>query len=89
MKKKEDSMAVLRKALGKKTLVIGKDLTMKKLAMGKIKRVFIASNCLAAIVEDINHYAGLADIEVIRLEMPNDELGVFCKKPFPISVISE
>ena len=78
----------IRKLLGSKGLIIGTELTLKNLKIGKILKVFVSSNCAEAVRKDIDYYAGLSSAKVIVLEEPNDELGVICKKPFSISVLS-
>ena len=39
------------------------------------------------VENDISHYAKLAKVDVAKLKLPNDELGVLCKKQFLISVL--
>ena len=47
----------------------------------------MSSNCPQKNKEDILHYAKLIDLPVVELKMDNEELGVFCKKNFFVSVI--
>ncbi len=77
----------LKKALEKEKMVFGSERTIKKLKRGNVKKVFLASNCKKEIKEKIEHYAKLINVEVISLKMNNEELGVFCKKPFFIGVL--
>ena len=79
--------AEIRKLLGSDKLVIGTDRCMKLLRAGELTRVMLASNCHQATAEDIKHYSKLAGTEIVELDVPNEELGVFCKKPFSISVL--
>lgn len=79
------SKADIRKLLGTDRLVIGTERVMKLLRSGELTRVFLASNCSAAIQSDVEHHAGEA--EIIHLDVPNEELGVYCKKPFNIMVL--
>jgi large subunit ribosomal protein L30e len=81
-------MSELKKALKEKKLNFGTDLTLKKLRDGKVKKVFLASNCPENTKKTIKYYAKLSKAEVIELEVSNEELGVLCKKPFMISVLS-
>lgn len=81
------SLADLKKAVKEEKLIFGTDRTLKMIRRGKAKKVFISSNCPKQVREDIKHYAGIADIEVEELKEPNEELGIICKKPFPISVL--
>ncbi len=82
------SLAEVKKMIGDKKMVIGTEQTMVNLKQGKVKKVYLASNCPVDVKEDIKHYAENFGSEVEMLEIRNDELGVACKKPFSISVLS-
>ena len=69
-------------------IIIGTEMSLKNLKLGRIKQVLLSSNCPDKVEKDINYYAGLSNAEVHKLEYPNDELGVICKKPFSISVLA-
>ena len=87
-KKKIEKMAVeLRKLLTDKKLVIGTDRVLKHIKSGKLKQVYIASNCADSTKEDVLRYCKLAKTDVKELAYLSADLGVFCKKPFSISVI--
>lgn len=77
----------LKDAMTKKKLVIGTDLTIKKLKLGKISKVYLSKNCTVEMKNDIERYSKLAKIEMVQLDKSNEELGVICKKPFYISVL--
>ena len=87
MAKKTDS-AEIKKMMKSGSVVIGTEKTLKSLKLGKIQKVFLSSNCPAKVERDISYYAGLVGAESLKLEYPNDELGVICKKPFSISVLA-
>jgi large subunit ribosomal protein L30e len=82
-----DLMTDIRKLLADKRLVIGTDRTLKLVRQGKLAKVFLSSNCPSKLKEDLNKYCGLNGIECQDLAVPNEELGVWCKKPFAISVL--
>jgi large subunit ribosomal protein L30e len=87
-KKKVSETAVqIRKLLASKKLVIGADRTIKLLKTGKLNKIFLSSGCADKNVETITRYAKMAGIEIKKLRLPSDELGVVCKKPFSISVL--
>jgi len=67
--------------------IIGTDRILKSLKSGKLKKILIASNCKAETKKDIEYYAKLAKVEVIKLDIPNEEVGLVCKKPFSIAVL--
>lgn len=81
-------MDELKKALKEPTITIGTENTLKKIRNGKTKKVFMASNCPEKTRKRIEYYAKIGSVEVVKLEMPSDEVGLICKKPFSISVLS-
>ena len=83
----ETGLEEIKKYLKTKKLVIGTDSTIKNLKLRKLSRVFISSNAPAEVVRDIEHYAWLAGVQAVMLEVPNDELEGQCKRPYSISVI--
>jgi len=78
----------LRKLVKSKNLVIGTQRTINNLKQGKVEKVIISSNCPEKIINDLNYYADLSKAKTIKTSYPNEELGVICKKPFSISVLS-
>lgn len=81
------SLEDLRKALKEKTITFGTEKTLKMLRNSKVKKVFISSNCPETVKQTIKHYAKMNNMEVVQLGLPNDEIGLACKKPFGISVL--
>ena len=81
-------MSNLDEALKQEKLIFGKDRTLKLLKNEKLKKVFLASNCDEDTKNEIKKYAKIANVEVIELDIPNEEVGARCKKPFAISVLS-
>lgn len=81
-------MEELKEALKEKKLIIGTERTLKNLKMNNLKKVYIASNCKQEVKEDIEHYCKLYSIPLVKLKENNEELGIICKKPFSISVLS-
>ena len=71
-----------------KGLVIGTERTLKKLKMNEIKKVYVSSNCPKDVTSDLEHYTKLHNIPLVKLDETNEELGILCKKPFFISVLS-
>ena len=74
----------IKKLLGSEKLILGSKRTLKFLRQGKLSKIFITSNCPAAVARDIESHKG--DAEVIVLSQANEELGAICKKPFSISL---
>ena len=85
---KKITSAEIKKILKSGNVLLGTERTVNGLRLGKIEKVLLSSNCPARVEQDINYYAGLSGAETHKLEYPNDELGVICKKPFSISVLA-
>ncbi|MBT3836249.1 50S ribosomal protein L30 [Candidatus Woesearchaeota archaeon] len=83
-----EDLKELRSKLLENNVILGTDKTLKALQAKGVEKVYLSKNCPKTTVEDIQHYASLADVQVISLEMDNEELGVFCKKNFFISVLA-
>ncbi|MFH1590015.1 MAG: ribosomal L7Ae/L30e/S12e/Gadd45 family protein [archaeon] len=81
------SIAEIKKLLGNQKLIIGNERVLKNLRNDKIEKIFVSSNCSSEKLDDLKHYASLNNVKVDALDIPNDELGVVCKKPFFVSVI--
>lgn len=87
MAKKIDASEI-KKMLKSGSLVIGTERTVKSLKLGRVQKVLVSSNCPAGVEKDIAYYSGLSGAEIHKLDYPNDELSVICKKPFSISVLA-
>ncbi|MBW2989914.1 ribosomal L7Ae/L30e/S12e/Gadd45 family protein [Candidatus Woesearchaeota archaeon] len=78
----------IRKMLKKKAIIIGADRALKGIRLGKVKKVYLSANCSESLKKTIGHYSKLSRVEIVNLRHPSDELGILCKKPFSISVLS-
>ena len=90
MAKKKDvgkELKFLRAQVQEGKAIIGTERVLKELKAKRLSRVFLASNCPTKLKEDIQYYAGLANVFVVELEQNNAELGLFCKKNYFISVL--
>jgi len=86
--KKSLTQTEIKKIIKARKIIIGTERTIKNLRLGKVDKVILSSNCADRTVNDINYYASLSNAETIMVRYPNDELGVICKKPFSVSVLS-
>ena len=82
-----DNAAEIRKLLADKRLVYGTGQAMKMVRQGKLAKVYLSSNCPPGVSEDLKRHCAMAGIECQELQVSNEELGVWCKKPFAISVL--
>jgi len=81
------SAADLRKLLLAKRLVIGATSTLSGIRNNTIARVIVANNCDRKILKSLEQYSKISGFEIVRLDMPAEEIGVMCKKQFGISVL--
>ena len=88
-KKKEidEEIQLLKEKIKDDKIIIGAENVFKNLKAKKLDKIFLASNCPQKNKENILHYAKLIDLPVVELELDNEELGVFCKKNFFVSII--
>lgn len=86
MAKKMNSVEI-KKMVKAGNIIIGTIRTLKSLKLGKIGKVLVSSNCPARVENSLNYYAASSNAEIYKIDYPNDELGVICKKPFSISVL--
>jgi len=77
----------LKKVLSKNKIIIGSNKIEKNLKTGKIKTLYVASNCPENKITDFEHYCKITKTEIVRLDIPNSELRIICKKPFFVSAI--
>ena len=80
-------MSRLTDALKSEKIIYGEERILKLLKSGKIKTVFLASNVKKNVEDEVDNLAKLSKVEIIKLTIPNNEVGVICKKPFSISVL--
>ena len=88
VKEMDANISELKKLLKLDKIILGTDRTLKLLKLGTADRVFLSSNCPEEVKKDIEYYAKLSNVPLIYLKQPNDELGILCKKPYPVSVLS-
>ncbi len=81
------SLEDLKKHLKTKNLIYGTERTMKLLRHGNLSKVYLSSNTPKDIIADTEYYSKLSGIEIVKLDIPNEELGTFCKKTFSVAVI--
>jgi large subunit ribosomal protein L30e len=83
----EKIMKELRENLLAGKIVIGTKLVSKELKKGNIASVLIANNCAEDVKTDLEQYTNLGKIPLVNLNLNNEELGIFCKKSFFVSVL--
>jgi len=87
IKKSGKGIEEIRSLLGNERLLIGTSEIIKSLRDNKLDTVYASSNCNETTFKDLERYCKLSGTELIKLSIPNDELGIICKKPFSIAVL--
>lgn len=77
----------LKKMLGSEKLIFGGEESLKTLRKGGLSSIIFSQNPKPELKKDIEKYAEISSVTIEILDVPNDELGTICKKPFPISTI--
>jgi large subunit ribosomal protein L30e len=80
-------MEEIRKLINEGKTILGSKVVIKKLKNGLIEKIFLSKNCKENLKEDIEKFAKVSSVEIINVDMTNEELGTFCKKPFHVSVV--
>jgi len=78
--------AEIRKFAEENKLVIGTERTLTQLQHQKAAKIYISSNAPADVTSMLQRYEG--DTEIVHVRQTNEELGVLCKKPYHVSVLS-
>jgi large subunit ribosomal protein L30e len=66
---------------------IGAKTTEKNFKNSRVEKVYVAQNCEEMTLSKIKHYAKLANVEVIQLDLNNSDLAQKMAKPFLINVV--
>ncbi|MBI2145304.1 ribosomal L7Ae/L30e/S12e/Gadd45 family protein [Candidatus Woesearchaeota archaeon] len=82
-----EPIAELRKQVQGGKLVMGTSAVTRLLKSDRLSRVFAASNCPEEVANEVRQLCSSTGTELVQLPVPNDELGVLCKKPFSISLV--
>ena len=82
-----DNVKEIKKAVETGTALLGTEVTMKVARAGKLTKVFLSSNCPEDVKAEVMKLSEIREFPVETLKLPNDELGVVCKKPYSISII--
>ncbi len=81
-----DYSSEIKKLLTQGKIVIGTNQVIKGLREKTLKKIFVSANCPKQVLEDVEKFSKLTSIEFVMLDIPNDELGTICKKPFLVSM---
>lgn len=85
---REEIIREIKNKISEGKVILGLNRTIKMLKLGKVEKVFVASNTPEHIKEDLKYYSSLAKAEYHELDLNNEELGAIAGKPFKVSVLS-
>ena len=72
-----------------KKAIIGTEKTLKQLKLGKLAKVYLTQNCPPILRQNVERQAQMTQTEIVPLDVPNNELGTLCKKPFSINLLGQ
>ena len=78
----------IQEAIKAGEVLFGYKESLKSLKHGGVKFVVIANNMPEEMRREIEHNANIGKVKVDVFSGNSKELGTFCGKPFPISVIA-
>ncbi|MFH0978434.1 MAG: ribosomal L7Ae/L30e/S12e/Gadd45 family protein [Candidatus Woesearchaeota archaeon] len=87
-RKETDIKKELQLLMSTKKAVIGTDRAIKGIKLGTIKKVYVSSNCPERTRKSLQYYCSIGKVACEELGFASTDLGVICKKPFSISVLS-
>lgn len=78
----------IKKSLDNHKVIIGTNDTIRNIKLGNVSKVYLSNNCPKNIQKDVESYSKIAGIKCATLNKSKEDVGVICKKPFSISVLS-
>ncbi len=69
-------------------VTIGAKSCEKGFKKGAVQKVYVANNCDDLTLKKIQHYAKIANVDVVELDLDNGEMAQKIGKPFLISMVS-
>ena len=77
----------IKNALKENKAVLGWNKIERVIKRGVIKKIFVSVKASEKVLEDVSHYSKISGFTVEEFAGDAYELGVLCKKPFPVSVL--
>jgi len=78
----------LKAAIAKDNVIFGSRSVLKTLKLKSPKMIFIASNCLESVKNDINASAKISGVRVENFDGTGKQFGIFCGKPFAVASLA-
>ena len=70
-------------------LICGTRVTEKRVKSGKSTKIYLASTCDSLMRTKLEHYAAIAGIECVSVDLSSEELAQKLGKPFYVTVACE
>ncbi|MFA6461807.1 MAG: ribosomal L7Ae/L30e/S12e/Gadd45 family protein [Candidatus Woesearchaeota archaeon] len=83
----EEEIKLLKTRVLEGKAIVGTERVIKGIRNGSLKKIYLANNCPAKLRDDVVHYANLTGVPIVDLGYSNEEIGIFCKKNFLVSVL--
>ncbi|MBR9679120.1 MAG: 50S ribosomal protein L30e [Nanoarchaeota archaeon] len=77
----------IKTALKDGKAVLGWNKIERLIKSGAVKKLFVSVKSSEKVLEDVSYYSKIGGFVVEEFAGDTYELGVLCKKPFPVSVL--
>lgn len=78
----------IKAALKEKKAVLGYKEVLREIKVKTPEMVIYANNLPKNMFDEIEHNAKIGDIKIYKFPKDSTELGLICKKPFPVSILA-
>lgn len=84
----EEFKEFIKKNLNSNKIILGSNKVLKLIRAGKIKKVYIASNCREDIKRELEQLSKVGNFELIELKkLSNKDVGILCRRQHNVSVV--
>lgn len=77
----------IRVAVDTGDVTLGSEKSIQSLKLGKGKLAVVAANAPKEIIDDVEYYANLSDIQAYTYDGISVDLGSVCGKPFTVATL--
>ena len=77
----------IRVAVDTGDVTLGSEKSIQSLKLGKGQLAVVAANAPKEIIDDVEYYANLSDIQAYTYDGTSVDLGSVCGKPFTVATL--
>ena len=88
MANESETLDKVKKLLKTDKIAYGTERAYKEISRKKAAEIVLSSNVPKDVETDLTKYAKLSDLAITKINLTNDLLGTYCKKPYAVSVLT-